>query len=119
MPLYTFTNTVTGETRDVFFGMNDVKIYRGEKDDCEYVDEQGNDLFVNLCWQRVYHAPNTVIDGNINPFSQQDFLNKTKNAKTYGEMWDLSAEMSQQRADKLGGEDPMRKAAEKKFYKQK
>ena len=105
MPLYLFINDSTGEYRDVLFGMNDEKVYTGE---------DGDEV-----WRRIYCSPNMSIDTNINPFSAKDFANKTANAKTYGEMWDLSKEMSDKRAHKLGAPDPQRKEAEKKFYQPK
>ncbi len=117
MPLYLFINSITGEIRDVFFKMNDVKEYFGEPDDQEYVDDLGNDI--EVFWKRVYVNPNMAMDTKIDPFSSKDFLKKTENAKNYGQLWDLSAEMSRQRADKLGHEDPQRKKAEENFYKPK
>ena len=36
-----------------------------------------------------------------------DFVSKTK-AKTYGELWDHSAEMSERRAEQHGGKDPVK-----------
>lgn len=104
MPQYSFINDESGEVRDVFFKMNETK---------EYCDEDGKK------WRRLYISPNMSIDTRINPFSAKDFANKTKNAKTYGEMFDLSSEMSEQRSAKLGAPDPQKQKAEKAFYKPK
>tara|TARA_Y100000361_G_scaffold149529_1_gene163900 strand:- start:70 stop:405 length:336 start_codon:yes stop_codon:yes gene_type:complete len=59
-------------------------------------------------YDRVYTIPHASIDSKIDPNSESDFVNKTK-AKTYGELWDHSAEMSSQRSDHYGGEDPVKK----------
>lgn len=107
MPYYSFVNTSDGEIRDIFFKMNDVKDYKGEPGEPESK------------WNRIYAPVNMGVDTKINPFSQKDFMKKTENAKTYGQLWDLSGEMSKQRAEKLGTEDPQRKKAEEKFYKPK
>lgn len=107
MPLYCFINDVTGEVRDIFFAMNDNKEYFGEP------EEEPKQ------WRRLYINPNMAMDTKINPFSAKDFVKKTEGAKTYGEMWKLSAEMSEQRSDKLGAPDPQKAKAEKEFYKPK
>lgn len=108
MPLYPFKNQKTGEVRDVFFGMNDNKEYKGEDG-----AEEGD-------WKRVFSAPQLATTGiALDPFSQKSFLKKTENVKTYGEAWKISKEMSEMRSSKLGAPDPQKEAAEKKFYKPK
>jgi hypothetical protein len=100
MPEYTFFNTETEEYRDVFFKMNDKKIYSGEDG-----SEVGK-------WRRVFHAPNASVDSvsNINPFDIKGAVEKTRNKKgSVGEMWDASREMSERRQDKIGGEDPIKR----------
>lgn len=104
MPFYSFLNDKTQEVRDIFFKMNDDK---------QYVDEDG------FRWRRLFSNPNMSMDTRVNPFSAKDFSKKTQGAKTYGEMFDLSAEMSRQRAEKVGGDDPQRARAEKEFYNPK
>lgn len=95
MPLYTFLNDETGEYKDVFFGMNDKK---------EFIGEDGKQ------WRRIYYVPQASIDTKINPFSERDFVNKTGNKKgTVGEVMDLSAELSQKRAESTGKEDPVKR----------
>ena len=60
-------------------------------------------------WSRVFLAPNASIDNSIDPFSKQQYLEATKNKKgTVGDMMNLSAELSQKRADKSGGLDPVK-----------
>ena len=107
MPYYVFVNPETQELRDVFFKMNDVK---------EYFGLDGED---KIEWRRVYSAPQMTIDTKINPFSGKDFVKKTQGAKTYGELVDLSKEMSQQRESKIGGADPQTEKAKENFYKPK
>jgi len=96
MPLYSYRNVSTGEVRDVLQTMSETHEYFGERGDQD-------------CWQRVFYPPNFTIDGTINPFSQKDFMRKTENKKgTIGDIMDRSAELSEQRAEKTGGEDPVK-----------
>lgn len=95
MPQYSFHNDQTGETIDLFFGMNDLK---------QHIDETG------YKWRRLYSAPRTAIDTKINPFSAKDFVNKTGSKKgTVGNMMDLSAELSEKRSESHGQEDPVKR----------
>jgi len=107
MPLYTFVNSDSGEKRDVFFKMNDTKVYNGM--DGTEIDK----------WKRVYSCPQMSIDTRVNPFSAKDFVKKTQTVKTVGELWDRSSEMSHERSEKLGAPDPQKQKAEKAFYKPK
>lgn len=107
MPLYDFKNQETGEIRSVLFSMNDEKTYNGEDG-----TEEG-------IWKRVFYSPQVNMGLSVNPFSQKSFLEKTKNAKTYGEAWDISKEFSDMRSDKIGAPDPQRQQAEKAFYQPK
>jgi hypothetical protein len=96
MPLYTYKNKQTSETRDVFQGMNDVHEYAGENGDEE--------------WQRVFQAPNAAIDTKVDPYDNKSFVEKTGAKKgTVGDMLDLSQELSDQRAADQGGVDPVKK----------
>ena len=93
MPQYSFFNSQTNETRDVFFKMNDDKVYDGEDG-----TEVGQ-------WKRVFTVPNASVDSStkINPFSQKDFVEKTgKKRGTYGDLISAASEASQQRIDKEG-----------------
>lgn len=107
MVLYSFINEITQEIRDVSFGMNDVK---------EYFGEPGEE---NIKWRRLYIVPQMAMDTKVDPFSGENFVRKTATTKTYGELWDRSAEMSHLRSEKLGAPDPMRTKAEKEFYSKK
>lgn len=93
MPLYQFINDETEETVDVFFHMNDEK---------RYFDESGKE------WRRVYTSPMASIDTKIDPFSSQQFVEKTGNKKgSIGDLQDRAAELSKIRAEKAG-KDPVK-----------
>ena len=99
MPQYIFSNPANGEMIGVFQGMNEKH---------EYVDSQG------VKWDRVFTSPNAAVDGNINPFSPADFVNKTRDKHdSVGDLWDRSREASDKRAEKIGI-DPVKE----KYYKE-
>lgn len=85
--IYLFEHPETGEFRDVIFHMDDEKIY---------VDDQG------VTWQRRWTPPQLSIDTKIDPYSQKQFLDKTRNAGTVGDLMDRAADLSAARADKDG-----------------
>ena len=95
MPLYKFINVKTKESREIFFHMNDLKIYNGEEN-----KEVG-------MWRREYYSPNASIDTKIDPYSVKDFLKVTnKSGGTVGQVEDISRELSEKRG---GAEaDPIR-----------
>ncbi len=100
MPEYLFENPDTGEVITVVQGINEEHSY----------SEDGKEF------QRIFTIPNASIDSEVDPFSAQQFTEKTKNMKgTIGEMWDYSKELSEKRKKASGGEDPIRKQAEKKY----
>lgn len=92
MPYYLFKHPQKKEIREIFFHMNDEKVY---------VDEKG------LKWTREFVVPQASIDTNIDPYSKRAFMDKTNKAGTFGEMMDLSKELSEKR----GGvkNDPIKK----------
>jgi len=105
MPLFDFKHKETGEIREIFFRMNDEKIYRGENE-----DEEGQ-------WVRLFSAPYASIDTKIDAFSQKQFVEKTGNKKgTIGDIQDRAAELSQIRAQK-NGFDPVREKYIKNYEK--
>jgi predicted nucleic acid-binding Zn ribbon protein len=102
MPIYLYQNQKTKEIREVIQGMNEEHVYFGEN------GKEKN-------WDRVFTIPTASIDTKQDPFSQNDFLDRTKNKKgTYGNMLDYSKELSEKRASIVGGKDPVKE----KFYKQ-
>lgn len=98
MPIYLFQNPKTEKVIELFFGMNDKKEYR---------DEEGVE------WKRLYSSPQLSTEASIDPWSNDDFVNKTSNTKgTIGDMLDRSAELSNKRASEYGGVDPLKQ----KYY---
>jgi hypothetical protein len=88
MPLYIFTNETETEYVDVFFHMNDEKKFVGP-------DKKE--------WRRVYTVPTASVDNRIDPFSKQDFVEKTGRKKgTYGNLLDAAKEASILRTEKAG-----------------
>lgn len=97
MPIYVFQNPETQEYKELFFGMNDEKIF---------IDEN------NLEWIRVYLASELNTVGSTDPWSHSDFMDKTASKKgTVGDMMKHSEELSQMRKDQMG-RDPLKE----KYY---
>jgi hypothetical protein len=97
--VYQFRNKKTGKIKDVVMSMKDYKPYRGE---------DGTEDF----WERIYDLPQVNI-GNakvVDPFDNKAYVNKTGNLRgTYGDLLDYSSELSERRAEKAGGEDPLKR----------
>jgi len=100
MPYYLFSHPETEEIREIFFHMNDEKVY---------IDEN------SLKWKREYVVPQASIDANIDPYSSRAFVEKTRKAGNVGELFDLSKEMSEKRGGKKN--DPIKKTHEKQWKK--
>lgn len=87
MPFYIFKNPKTEEVKEILQGMNDEHVY--------FEDD--------IKWDRIFSIPAAVVDGKINPFSSKEFSEKTKNKNmTVGDMWEKSAELSNERKTKEG-----------------
>jgi hypothetical protein len=93
MPLYLFRHPESGETVEVIQRMCEEHTY-SDKDGVE--------------WKRVWTVPQVGADRKIDPFSSSDFLKVTDKPGTVGDLWDRSAELSEKRADKNGGVDPVK-----------
>ena len=94
MPIYVYKHPEEELYEEVLQGMNDPHVF--SKDGVE--------------WQRGFLSPNASISSNSDPFNSNAFLDKTANMKgTVGDMMDYSAELSEKRAEKSGGVDPIRK----------
>ena len=105
MPMYPFENPETNEVKEVFFHMNDEK---------EYVDSNG------LEWKRVFMSPQLNTEASIDPWSNDDFVNKTSNTKgNVGDLLDRSAELSAQRAERHGGVDPVKQKFFENYSKER
>lgn len=97
--VYQFINTKTGEIVDVVMPMKEYKHYKGTNDNEDF-------------WERVYDIPQVNIGNSkvVDPFDSKAFVNKTGGMSgTYGDLLDYSAELSQKRAEKAGGEDPIKR----------
>jgi hypothetical protein len=92
MPLYIFQNPETGEIKEVVQSMNQEHTYT----------EDGTE------WDRVWTTPQVAMDVKIDPFSTKQFVDKTNKPGTYGDLMDRSAELSEARAEKNGGVDPVK-----------
>lgn len=106
MPNYLFKHPEKEEYIEVFFHMNDEKIY---------IDENGTQ------WERRWTVPNASVDSisDIDPFDTKKFVEKTGKMKgDIGNLWDISKEASDRRADKVGGEDPIKKKYFKDYKKE-
>jgi hypothetical protein len=102
MPYYLFRHPKTDEIQEVFFHMNDEKVY---------IDENG------LKWKREFVVPQASIDANINPYSERAFMDKTNKAGTFGEMMDISKELSEKRGGSKN--DPIKKQYSKEWKKKR
>ena len=99
MPIYEYRNPETGETIEVVQKMNDFHIY---------IDYDG------LEWKRVWTAPNSAIDANLDG-SLESFMKYTEGKKgTMGDIWDASREASEIR-EKREGKDGVKKKYFKKY----
>ena len=93
MPIYVYKHPEKEEYIEILQGMNDEHVY--EQD--------------GLAWERVFLAPNASIDSDIDPFNGRQFVDNTAAKKgTMGDMLDYSKELSQKRAEKNGGVDPVK-----------
>jgi len=93
MPEYTYKHPDREEYEDVYQSMSEEHVF--SKDGVE--------------WERVYTNPQINANGGkIDPFSNKEFVDKTGRMKgTMGDLFDLSAEMSHERAEKEG-KDPVK-----------
>ena len=97
MPIYVYKHPNKEEYVEVLQGMNDEHVY--EQD--------------GLAWERVFLAPNASIDADADPFNSRQFVDATAAKKgTMGDMLDYSKELSEKRAQKNGGVDPVKE----KYY---
>jgi hypothetical protein len=105
MPLYTFSHPKTEELQDIFFHMNDKK---------EYIDDDGVE------WTREYHSPELNATGSSDPWNGKQFVEKTGRDKgKMGDMLDMSADLSKERASQNNGVDPLKEKYYKKYTKER
>tara|TARA_X000001036_G_C20537368_1_gene748822 strand:+ start:359 stop:739 length:381 start_codon:yes stop_codon:yes gene_type:complete len=104
MPLYTFSHPRTGELKDVFFNMNDEKFF---------TDEDGVE------WNREYSSPELNATGSTDAWNSKQFVEKTGKGGKLGDMLDMSADLSKERASQNGGVDPLKEKYYKKYSKER
>lgn len=98
MPEYLFEHIETHEVHTAVFHMTEDKIYRGPK---------GKDK--PETWRRVWTKPRMSVDSvAIDPYSAADYVKATNKKGSVADLWDRSKEMSLKRADKEGGQDPVK-----------
>lgn len=96
--IYQFRNTKTQEIVEVSMPMKEYKHYMGENGDEDF-------------WERIYDLPQVNIgNAKVDPFDNNMFVDKTGKMKgKYGDLLDYSAELSEKRAEKNGGVDPIKR----------
>lgn len=105
MPIYIYQNPETNETIEVLQSMTEEHVY---------VDEKG------LEWKRVFVPSQLTTESSIDPWSEKQFVEKTRNSKgNYGDLLDRSAELSSKRADQNGGVDPIKQKYFKDYSKKR
>lgn len=100
MPVHSFTHEATGETIDVYVAAS------------APTSEHQQQIRDGKTYRRVYSAPLAATDMGLGDCTQQDFRRKTGDSKRglkVGDAWEISAEMSERRAQKEG-RDPVREA---------
>ena len=100
MPVYQFSHPEHPVIIDVVQSMKEPHVY---------IDDEG------LEWRRVWSAPQASFDTRIDPHNKKKYMNKDHGKRTLGEMWDESTELSQKRADKNGGVDPVKEKYEAEY----
>lgn len=86
MAIYLFQNPETLEVKEIFQSMSETHCYQEE----------------GVEWKRLYTVPLMSIDTKVDPYSSKDFAKATNKKGTLGNMMDLSAELSDKRANKEG-----------------
>jgi hypothetical protein len=102
MPIYTYEHPNGLQRVEIVQSMNEPHVY----------------FFNGVEWKRVFEVPEARIDAlsDVDPFSKQQFKERTGKMKniTQGDLWDLSAELSNKRAKKVG-KDPVKEKAQKEY----
>jgi hypothetical protein len=105
MPTYVYKHPEKEEYIEIIQLMND---------DHVHFDEDG------LEWKREWTNPQLNCESNIDPFDNAAFVEKTGKMKgSYGDMLDLSKEMSEKRESAHGGVDPVKEKYYKNYSKER
>lgn len=93
MAIYLYKHPTKDEYEEVIQGMNDPHTFSKDGEE----------------WRRVFTVPHASISSSDDPFNSNAFIEKTGKMKgTVGDMMSYSEELSQKRADKHGGQDPVK-----------
>lgn len=80
-----------------------IEVSQGINEKHEYFDANG------LKWDRVFGGHQISTSTQLDPFSSSQFLEKTKSQRgNLGDLLDRSKELSEKRAEKRDGVDPLR-----------
>jgi len=103
MAIYIYQNPFSNEVIEVVQRMNEPHVY---------VDKDG------VKWNRTFTKPQAAFNTQLSTTDSQSFVNKTRD-KNYsiGQLWDMSAELSEKR-EGTSGQDEIRVKAEN-AYKEK
>ena len=94
MPIYVYKHPTEERYEEIIQTMSEPHVF--SKDGVE--------------WKRVFLPTRCSISANADPFNSNSFVEKTANMKgTFGDMMDYSKELSEKRAEKAGGEDPIKR----------
>ncbi len=110
MPLYTFCLKSNKKIeKDFFFSMKDAPKFG------EIIEIEGKK------WKRIIkRAPAGFVHSGNDLFSSKDFVENTKNRKgTVGDVLDEAKELSEKRAAKSGGKDPIQQKWFKDYAKKR
>jgi hypothetical protein len=101
MPIYLFQHPKTKEVKEIIQRMSESHTY--------------NDKGVE--WERVFTKPQAAFNTQISATNRQEFVEKTR-GKNYsvGQMWDMSAELSEKRGG-TSGQDEVKAKAEQAYEK--
>lgn len=105
MPIYIFEHPITKKRKEVVQRMTEAHTY----------SEGG------VVWVRVFEAPQASTGatiGKLDPFDRRAFIEKTGQMRniTQGDLWDLSADLSEKRKKKAG-KDHVKEATVKAYAK--
>jgi hypothetical protein len=100
MPEYQFSNPQDpGDIISLFLSVNDVHEY----------------ILAGVKWDRVWTVPQISMDVKSDPFNPKQFLDKTSKGGTLGDIWDRASDLSEARAERMGGVDLLKEEADKKY----
>ena len=107
MPNYLFEHVETEEIVEVFFHMNDNKVYNGKND-----AEPG-------LWKRCYSLPQMAVDAKWDSMDLKKCTEKTgKMRGNMGSLYDKAAELSAERT-RIMGHDPLKEKKMEQWSKER